>query len=319
MSGNWSFAVRRIASYDRKMEITLELDLTFQEESLLNMHSVVNVFNIISLELTRMSMALGGESNLDFLVREVVATARMLDDPTEARPRIESVEETITTIRSAIDAVPPTTVRERAEVVTEVRENLASIFDVLRVRARELLARWDDPDAWVDHDVTQLKNNFSTVFRAIERNSHGAYQIVNNIAQHNEGNYLMNFEITSSKGDTIAMPAVFQDVMRDLLANARKYTDPGGRIEGGLYENGRELRFVVSDSGRGIPEDEIEALVLFGARGSNARDKATRGGGFGLTKAYHITKRHNGRMWIDSTVNQGTVIGLTLPIPGATT
>lgn len=38
------------------------------------------------------------------------------------------------------------------------------------------------------------------------------------------------------------MPAVFQDVVRDLIANARKYTPPGGKIIAGLYQDDEMMR-----------------------------------------------------------------------------
>jgi signal transduction histidine kinase len=123
----------------------------------------------------------------------------------------------------------------------------------------------------------------------------------------------MRFDIAGRRGDRIRMPAVFQDVMRDLIANARKYTDPGGRILAGVYEDETELRFAVADTGRGIPEDEIPKLVQFGTRGSNVGDRPTRGGGFGLTKAYYITKKLGGRMWIESELHSGTEMRLAIP------
>jgi signal transduction histidine kinase len=111
------------------------------------------------------------------------------------------------------------------------------------------------------------------------------------------------------------MPAVFQDVIRDLLANARKYTDPGKSIQSGLHESNSTLRFIVRDTGIGIPEKEIEDIITFGRRGSNAKERPTRGGGFGLTKAYYVTKKFNGRMWIESPLrgNRSTGIEIILP------
>ena len=88
----------------------------------------------------------------------------------------------------------------------------------------------------------------------------------------------------SLDGDSLLMPAVFQDVMRDLIANARKYTAPGGHITAALYEDAEALRFVVEDSGRGIPEGELERVVRFGQRASNVGEVRTMGGGFGLTR-----------------------------------
>jgi signal transduction histidine kinase len=113
------------------------------------------------------------------------------------------------------------------------------------------------------------------------------------------------------------MPPVLQDVMRDLIANARKYTEPGGEITAGLVDNGKELRFVVEDTGRGIPADEVQQAVAFGTRGSNVADKATMGGGFGLTKAWWVTRQFGGRMWIASDPGSGTRITIRIPHPAA--
>jgi signal transduction histidine kinase len=111
------------------------------------------------------------------------------------------------------------------------------------------------------------------------------------------------------------MPPVLQDVMRDLIANARKYTEPGGEITAGLVDNGKELRFVVADTGRGIPSDEVRQVVEFGKRGSNVDDKETMGGGFGLTKAYLVTRQFGGRIWITSRPGAGTRIAISIPRP----
>jgi len=117
----------------------------------------------------------------------------------------------------------------------------------------------------------------------------------------------------------IHMPAVFQDVMRDLLANARKYTQPGGTITAGLHDSGTHLRFVVADTGRGIPPGEIQSVVEFGRRGSNTQDRPTRGAGIGLTKAYYVTRKFGGRMFVQSTgvPGEGTRIEIRLPLPPA--
>ena len=113
------------------------------------------------------------------------------------------------------------------------------------------------------------------------------------------------------------MPVIFQDVMRDLIANARKYTSPGGRIDAGLYNSGTELRFIVQDNGVGIPEAELERVTEFGVRRSNVLDRKTRGGGFGLTKAYYVARKFGGRMWIHSSTEAptDTRLGIRLPVP----
>ncbi|NBC29482.1 MAG: histidine kinase [Spirochaetes bacterium] len=296
------------------MEITEPIRLTVEEESLLDMHSVLNVLNVINYELHTLAIELGDPEPIVDAADAVADIGDALRDPDEAKHQIENVESFIAGIDASIEAA----CAQRGECgdlpsVSEVRENLAGVYAVLRVRAREIVARSGNPMAWVRHDVAQLRENFLHVFRAIERNSKGGYQIVYNLAQHRDGTYYVTLEIDSVDGTTIRMPAVFQDVMRDLIANARKYTDPGGRIQAGLHHDGRELRFVVEDTGRGMEAAEIPRLISFGERGRNIQDRPTRGGGFGLTKAYYVTKRLNGRMWIDSTVGEGTRIEIRIP------
>jgi signal transduction histidine kinase len=113
------------------------------------------------------------------------------------------------------------------------------------------------------------------------------------------------------------MPLFFKDVMRDLIANARKYTAPGGTINVGVYETDAELRFVVQDTGRGIPPDELQTVVHYGRRGSNVQQVRTMGGGYGLTKAFLVTKRFGGRFWIKSELGVGTRITIIVPRPAA--
>ena len=104
-------------------------------------------------------------------------------------------------------------------------------------------------------------------------------------------------------------------MFRDLIANARKYTPPGGIINAGLRDDGKQITLVVEDNGMGIPTDEIEKVVDFGYRATNARDRRTCGDGFGMTKAYATVRRFNGRFWIKSSVGAGTKITIRIPRP----
>jgi signal transduction histidine kinase len=297
------------------MEITGDLKVTIEEETLLDMHSVLNVLNVINYEVMNLAELLGDSPAMESLYDKVSRAAALLRDRQQAHRQIENVRSFIDMFTETLETEISRAGMEKNPEIGASVANLKSIFSILQIRAREIVARHANPDAWVDHDIPSLKDNFLNVLQAIERNSKGGYRIVYNLAEHEDGNYLVNFDISSANGKTVTMPAVFQDVMRDLLANARKYTPPGGTINAGLYDSGTELRYVVWDTGVGIPENELDSVVAFGGRGSNTEDRPTRGGGFGLTKAYYITRKFNGRMWIDSPANarQGTRIEIRLP------
>ncbi|MDA3951792.1 MAG: ATP-binding protein [Spirochaeta sp.] len=302
------------------MEITADLHFSVEETTLLDMHSVINVMNVIIFEVMNLSETLNDPTELSELQDMVADAADSLRDPEIAEQQVRSVATFITDFEKTVGAAISSQNMSGHPAVTASLENIRTIFDILQLRAEEIVARHRSPTAWVDHDIAKLQSNFMNVFQAIERNSKGGYRIVYNLAEHEEENYLVNFDITSQNGSTVSMPAVFQDVMRDLLANARKYTAPGGTITAGLFNSGAELRYVVSDTGVGIPPEEIQDTVQFGVRGSNVQHRPTRGGGFGLTKAYHVAKTFGGRMWIESPAvgTVGTRVEIRIPVPPAT-
>ncbi len=85
------------------------------------------------------------------------------------------------------------------------------------------------------------------------------------------------------------------------------------RCMAGIFQDAEQLRLVVEDNGRGIPEESIESVVDFGIRAGNAVHKTSYGGGFGLTKAYYITGKFGGRMWIESEVGHFTRVKIVIP------
>ncbi|MFP4156147.1 MAG: sensor histidine kinase [Opitutales bacterium] len=299
------------------MEITRPLQLSIEEETLVDMHSVLNVMNVITYELLSISPALGHSARIEALIDQNSRAASLLREPGQAQTLVGEIDSFIAKFMHDLRGAAAAAGKEEDPNFLQSFANIESIFNILEIRAAEIEARLGDPMAWVRHDIHKLKKNFVNLFEAIKKNSKGGYSIVHNIAEHEAGDYFVSFEINSPSNQFVLMPAVFQDVIRDLIANGRKYTPPGGRIIAGLSENKERLRLVVSDTGIGIPPDEIEQVVQFEVRGSNVKGRPTRGGGFGLTKAYYVTRKFGGRLWIDSTgvPGEGTRVEITIPLP----
>lgn len=301
------------------MEITSDIDLTFEQESLVDMHSMLNILNVLALELHVIERETGGSARVQTALKQLYRMGKALRTPTRARQEIARGDSFVAGIREAVTlARMNIESRKQPEAAAELERaalNIENILVVFRVRAREVLNRTNDAFSWIYHDVAELHRGFRHFFDAIQYNSGGDYSIVGTAAEHHDGSYLIQLSIRGSEDNRIIMPAEFQDVMRDLIANARKYTEPGGRITAVLQYDASELRFSIEDTGIGIPPNEIERVVLFGERGSNAAAKPTRGGGFGLTKAYYIARQCGGRMWIDSELNKGTAIEIAIPCP----
>ena len=104
-------------------------------------------------------------------------------------------------------------------------------------------------------------------------------------------------------------------VLINLLGNAMKFTPTGGKVVVHVERVEDELRFAVSDTGVGIPTDDLEA-VFERFRQVNANDR--RGVGLGLYIAKCIVHGHGGRIWAESSAGEGSTFCFTLPVHHAT-
>jgi signal transduction histidine kinase len=104
-------------------------------------------------------------------------------------------------------------------------------------------------------------------------------------------------------------------VLANLLSNSLKFTREGGRIEVRAERDGSYVRLSVTDTGSGIPDDELDA-VFERFRQVNRFDR--RGHGLGLHISKGIVEAHGGRIWAESSLGNGSTFHFTLPCAGST-
>jgi len=104
-----------------------------------------------------------------------------------------------------------------------------------------------------------------------------------------------------------------RQVMDNLIANAVKFSHPGDPVRVVSNWNGTGWRIDVTDSGIGIPPEEIEHLFDRFARASNARASGRPGTGLGLSVAKAIVEMHGGRITVASALDHGTTFSIDLP------
>lgn len=116
--------------------------------------------------------------------------------------------------------------------------------------------------------------------------------------------------------------ARMQQVFDNLLTNAVKFTPDGGvvRVSASVQEdNARHDRWIeirVSDTGVGIPAEEVERIFDKFHQGPAHQQANHRGTGLGLAIAQHIVVAHGGRIWVESQVGKGSTFVIVLPVPG---
>ncbi len=104
-----------------------------------------------------------------------------------------------------------------------------------------------------------------------------------------------------------------EQVLTNLLDNAVKYTDEGGRIDVTLRADGARLQVVVQDTGLGIPEDEVDRVFERFYRVDKARSRALGGTGLGLSIVKHLLQAMNGEIRLDSKIGEGSRFTFWLP------
>ena len=105
-------------------------------------------------------------------------------------------------------------------------------------------------------------------------------------------------------------PARILQVLSNLLSNAMKFTPAQGRVAVRLSRVGDSVRFAVSDTGMGVPTDQLEAVF---ERFVQLTKNDRRGVGLGLYISRAIVEGHGGRMWAEKAPGGGSTFSFTLP------
>ena len=102
-----------------------------------------------------------------------------------------------------------------------------------------------------------------------------------------------------------------QQVLVNLIHNAVKFTQPGGKVQVGAYAEARQVVFFVRDTGVGIAPDSLSRIFERFYKADRARSGG--GTGLGLSIARHLVELHGGRIWADSVQGQGSTFYFSLP------
>lgn len=108
-------------------------------------------------------------------------------------------------------------------------------------------------------------------------------------------------------------PGRIRQVLLNILDNAMKYTDEGNSIvmTGSQDKNGTVI--TISDTGEGIPEEDVPYIFERLYRAEKSRSRSSGGSGLGLAIAKEIVELHGGDITVENTQGEGTVFIISLP------
>ncbi len=122
----------------------------------------------------------------------------------------------------------------------------------------------------------------------------------------------IQLEAECEEGTCLLEIDLVKTLLLNLVDNARKAMDGGGKIRISCQMTDDGCRISCRDNGRGIPKESLEHLTEAFYRVDKSRSRAQGGAGLGLTLCSKIAEIHGGALHIESVVGQGTMVSVIL-------
>jgi signal transduction histidine kinase len=110
-----------------------------------------------------------------------------------------------------------------------------------------------------------------------------------------------------------ADPNMLKTILRNLVSNAIKFTNHGGKVEIYAEQCKEEVLIKVSDNGIGIRAEAIKTIFKFDENISTRGTDLEKGTGWGLKLCKEFVEKHGGKIWVKSEPGKGSDFFLTLP------
>ena len=215
----------------------------------------------------------------------------------ELRTPVTSIRTYAETLEANTD-LPEETEKEFLSVIINESDRMTKIVqDLLE------LSRFDSGHLQLELDSFSIERSLRDVHTAIALEAK---------KREHTFNLELEWKLPKIKGDKSRI----EQVMMNIISNAVKYTPNGGVIDisGGTREG--QIWIKISDTGVGIPQEDIAHVFDRFYRVDKARSRESGGTGLGLSIAREIVLRHGGDIVIESEPGKGTEVTIYLPIEG---
>jgi PAS domain S-box-containing protein len=130
---------------------------------------------------------------------------------------------------------------------------------------------------------------------------------------NNNSHISWRFDQKDDLCEVMADPLKIKQVFDNLISNAAKYSPGGGEITISLKKQGPEVLFRVADQGIGIPKDQCPLVWDKFYRVDSSTTAEIEGTGLGLPIVKLIVELHNGEIFLESEMGEGSVFGFNIP------
>lgn len=107
---------------------------------------------------------------------------------------------------------------------------------------------------------------------------------------------------------------MISSVLQNLTTNSIKFTEKSGEVKLSVFADSDKLNFVVSDTGVGMNEEQLQKLFKLDKASSSRGTADETGTGLGLIISKEFIEKHQGRIWAESILGKGSNFFFTIPI-----
>jgi two-component system sensor histidine kinase ArlS len=248
-------------------------------------------------------------------------------DVIDSHDELKDLAETFNDMLNRIEAA----YEQQNRFVSDASHELRTPISVVQGYAN-LLSRWGKEDkAVLDESVIAIKNEAENMKNLVEKLLFLARADKNTQKLEKENFYVNelieeiikdtklianNHNILNFKNDTAILCAdknLIKQALRIFIDNSIKYTPTGGTITINSYLNADLITITIEDTGIGISEEDLPFIFDRFYRCDKARSRQSGGTGLGLSIAKWIISSHAGTTEVQSTLNIGTKIIISIP------
>ncbi|MBI4781725.1 MAG: PAS domain S-box protein [Oscillatoriophycideae cyanobacterium NC_groundwater_1537_Pr4_S-0.65um_50_18] len=124
----------------------------------------------------------------------------------------------------------------------------------------------------------------------------------------------VNLSISTLSISLWADPDRIVQTLTNLLSNAIKFSAAGSTVWLTVQQQGQHILFTVKDQGRGIPADKLERIFERFQQVDSSDARNHEGTGLGLAICRSIVQQHDGQIWVESVLGEGSTFYFTVPL-----
>ncbi len=248
---------------------------------------VADAFNMMADELEK---SFARQQELEQARRNLTAAVSH-----DLRTPITSIRAMVEALADGVVSDPATAQRYYRNIRTQT-QNLSTLIDDLFE-----LSRLEAEQPALQIEPVNLNDLLSDVVESMQA------QVKNNEVCLS-GNFCEDLPIVQA--DTVQI----QRVLYNLVQNAIRHTPANGSITLATGQAASGVQVDITDTGEGICADDLPHIFDQFFRGEKSRSRQTGGAGLGLAISRRIIERHNGQIWVNSSVDEGACFSFVLPV-----